>query len=102
MDEGKEFEGYLNAEYRHIAEAHFRTIEAISSFFRYYLLIMSLPITLLALAIGISSQSDKVLEAIFSLGPLLSAVLFVISMVGFGMLLYIINLRMYFALPHAT
>lgn len=94
MDREGEFKGYLNAEYRHIAEAHFRTMEAISSFFRYYLLIMSLPITLLALAIGISSQSDKILEAIFNLGPLLSAILFVISLVGFGMLLYIINLRM--------
>ena len=93
-DRKNEFEGYLNAEYRHIAEAHFRTIEAISSFFRYYLLIMSLPVTLLALAIGITSQSENILEAIFGLGPLLAAILFVISVVGFGVLLYIISLRM--------
>lgn len=89
-----EFREYLGTEYRHIAEAHFRTIEAISSFFRYYLLIMSLPITLLALSIGISSQSEKILEAILGLGPLLSAVLIVISGVGFCVLIYIINLRM--------
>lgn len=89
-----EFREYLVTEYRHIAEAHFRTMEAISSFFRYYLLIMSLPITLLALSIGISSQSEKILEAIFGLGPLLSAILIVISWVGFCVLIYIINLRM--------
>lgn len=94
MDKDSKFEGYLNDEYRHVAEAHFRTIEAISSFFRYYLLIMALPITFLALAIGISSQVDKIPEAIFSLRLLLSAILIVISLVGFGMLLYIINLRM--------
>lgn len=89
-----EFREYLGTEYRHIAEAHFRTIEAISSFFRYYLLIMSLPITLFALSIGISSQSEKILEAIFGFGPLLSAILIVISSVGFCVLIYIINLRM--------
>jgi uncharacterized HAD superfamily protein len=94
MDRKDEFEGYLGAEYRHIAEAHFRTMEAISSFFRYYLLIMSLPVTLLALAISISSQSETILETIFGLGPLIAAILFVISGVGFGVLLYIINLRM--------
>jgi len=94
MDKENEFEGYLNAEYRHIAEAHFRTIEAISSFFRYYLLIMSLPVTLLALAIGISSQSESIIEAIFGLRPLLPVILIVISLVGFGVLIYIINLRM--------
>jgi uncharacterized HAD superfamily protein len=91
---GNEFHEYLKAEYRHIAEAHFRTIEAISSFFRYYLLIMSLPITLIALSMALSSQAEELLGAIFRLGPLLSAILFVISLVGFCVLLYIINLRM--------
>jgi len=89
-----EFQEYLKAEYRHIAEAHFRTIEAISSFFRYYLLIMSLPITLIALFIGLSSRTDELLTLISNLSPLLSAILFVISLVGFGVLLYVISLRM--------
>lgn len=88
------FGEYLRTEYKNIAEAHFRTIEAISSFFRYYLLIMSLPVTLLALAIGISSQSENIIEAILGLGPLLSVILIVISLVGFCVLIYIINLRM--------
>ena len=89
-----EFQEYLKAEYRHIAEAHFRTIEAISSFFRYYLLIMSLPITLIALFIGLSSRTDELLTLISNLSPLLSAILFVISLVGFCVLLHVISLRM--------
>jgi len=89
-----EFQEYLKAEYRHIAEAHFRTIEAISSFFRYYLLIMSLPITLIALFISLSSRTDELLTLISNLSPLLSAILFVISLVGFGVLLHVISLRM--------
>lgn len=89
-----QFHEYLMAEYRHIAEAHFRTIETISSFFRYYLLIMSLPITLIALFVGLSSKSEEFLAVISNIGPLLSAILFVISLVGFGVLLYVISLRM--------
>jgi hypothetical protein len=38
-------------EYEHIAEAHFKTIEAISFFFRYYLLVMSLPVSIAGLTL---------------------------------------------------
>lgn len=89
-----EFREYLGAEYRHIAEAHFRTIEAISSFFRYYLLIMSAPITVVALFIGLSDNFQGIVNIIESLRPVLVATLIVISVVGFCVMLYIINLRM--------
>lgn len=89
-----EFREYLRAEYRHIAEAHFRTIEAISSFFRYYLLIMSAPITALAIFIGLSDNLQGIINIVESLRPLLVATLTVISLVGFFVMLYIINLRM--------
>jgi len=89
-----EFREYLGAEYRHIAEAHFRTIEAISSFFRYYLLIMSAPITVLALFIGLSDNSRDIVSIVESLRPVLFPTLIVISVVGFFVMLYIINLRM--------
>ncbi len=45
---GPDFEDYLQNGYRSIAVAHFRTNEGIASFFRYYLLIMSAPIAVLA------------------------------------------------------
>lgn len=89
-----EFREYLGAEYRHIAEAHFRTIEAISSFFRYYLLIMSAPITVLALFIGLSDNLQGIVSIVEGLRPVLVATLIVISVVGFCVMLYIINLRM--------
>ena len=52
---------YLRGEYQNIAQAHFRTMEAISSFFRYYLLIMSAPIPVLALFISVSGELQGVI-----------------------------------------
>lgn len=89
-----DFREYLVAEYRHIAEAHFRTIEAISSFFRYYLLIMSVPITVVALFIGISNNLQVIVNIVENLRPVLVTTLIVISVVGFLVMLYIVNLRM--------
>jgi len=78
-------------EYGNIAEAHFRTIEAISSFFRYYLIIMALPITLYSAIIGLSPQIG---QFIYALAVLASIVSLIIAFVGFFVLLYIVNLRM--------
>ncbi|MDI6857241.1 MAG: hypothetical protein QME71_02875 [Dehalococcoidia bacterium] len=89
-----EFHTYLITEYENIAEAHFRTIEAISSFFRYYLLIMSVPIALLSGFIGLSSDTEERLAAIDDLGVVLGAALTLISIVGFTVMLYVVNLRM--------
>lgn len=88
-----EFDEYLKEEYRHIAEAHFRTMEAISSFFRYYLLIMSLPVTLIAVLISLP-QSDRILDVVNNFKPLFAGVFLIISLVGFCVLLYSISLRM--------
>ena len=63
-----DFHAYLTTEYKNIAEAHFRTIEAISSFFRYYLLIMSVPIALLSGFVGLLSNTKERLAAIDDLG----------------------------------
>jgi len=88
-----DFTRYLLAEYENIAQAHFRTIAAISSFFRYYLLITSLPVTLIGVFVGLSSR-EQPLGILADLGSLPYVMSFVISMVGFLVLLYIINLRM--------
>ena len=47
------FEKFLLSEYSNIAEAHFKTIETISTFFKHYLVIMSIPITILIILINI-------------------------------------------------
>ena len=93
-DEGQQslkFEDYLLSEYQNIAEAHFRTIEAISSFFRYYLMIMSVPFTLYAIIIGLSPQMEQIVYALAALTAIVSVV---IALVGFLVTLYIVNLRM--------
>ncbi len=47
----KRYEDFLLAEYNNIAQAHFNTVNSISSFFRYYLLLVALPVPLLALVL---------------------------------------------------
>lgn len=86
-----DFNQYLLTEYSNIAEAHFRTIEAISSFFRYYLIIMALPITLYSAIIGLSPEIG---EFIYALAVLASIISLIIAFVGLCVLLYIVNLRM--------
>ena len=88
-----EFSTFLLSEYRNIAEAHFRTISAISSFFRYYLLIMAIPFTLIGLLVGFSSGSGGS-SIVTKPSLLLSVVFVVISVVGFLVLLYVVSLRM--------
>src|SRR5579862_465912 len=41
------YEAFLLAEYDHIAKAHFTTVDTISTFFKNYLAIVGLPITIL-------------------------------------------------------
>ena len=86
-----DFRRYLLAEYDNIAEAHFRTIEAISSFFRYYLIIMALPITLYSAIVGLSPEMGKFVYALAALASIISLI---IAFVGLCVLFYIVNLRM--------
>jgi len=87
------FQKYLLAEYQNIAEAHFRTIAAISSFFQYYITIMALPIALMSVLASLSIK-EEFLRVVSFLVPLLSIVSLVIAIIGFFVLAYIINLRM--------
>ena len=91
------FEEYQKEEYGHIAEAHFKTIESISSFFRYYLLITAVPLSVVAAlaprwkefqssgSIGVSgwALAGQPLALVFSL----------VGLLGFLMLWYVLNLR---------
>jgi len=91
------FDDYLKEEYRQITEAHFKTIEAISSFFRYYLLLMSFPVTLIGLFTVLSLRAEKSEELgnlLSRARPFLVGILLVVSLTGIGMMVYIINLRM--------
>lgn len=77
---------FLLSEYDRVAEAHFKSIEAISTFFRYYLLIMAVPgAAVAALAqLGLSTQ----------LGLPLALCLLVVALTGLGVCSYVTNLRL--------
>ena len=89
----KDFERYLLAEYQNVAQAHFNSIEAVSSFFRYYLILLAIPITLTGF-FSVFSSREEILQIISSLRVPVASISFVIALVGFLVLLYLINLRL--------
>lgn len=88
-----DFKEYLLSEYSNIAQAHFKTIDTISTFFRNYLVIVSIPISVLAIFIGIFAGTEALRTVVLIRVPL-SAILLAVSLAGIGVLLYIVNLRM--------
>jgi hypothetical protein len=85
------YERFLLTEYNNIAQAHFNTNSAIATFFKHYLLIVSLPISIALLIFGKESidLSQKYVGFIIYIIP---TVFIVIFFVGFLVMLYIINL----------
>ena len=83
-------------EYERIAEAHFKTNELISSFFRYYLVIMTIPVTVLG-AIATLTFNEKTTDTLNQLvlgqNKLLGTLLFGTAVLGILMMSYIMNLR---------
>ncbi|MCX5638820.1 MAG: hypothetical protein NTX52_14175 [Planctomycetota bacterium] len=94
MSEESKFEEYLLSEYSNIAQAHFKSIETISTFFRYYLLIMSIPASAVALVSQITQDVDQLTTVVNQYRVPISIVLFCISFVGLGVFCYIVNLRL--------
>lgn len=88
------FSEFQKSEYEHIAEAHFKAIEAISVFFRYYLIVMALPVPLLAVLSRFSGGGADIERSVVSLLKLASPFFVVIGIVGFCMMMYIANMRM--------
>jgi hypothetical protein len=86
------FGEYQKREFDHIAQAHFKTVDSISSFFRYYLVVMSVPATAAAFLIGRRAS----VEPLLSSGSicLLGCILVVIAVVGLCLMVYLTNLRM--------
>jgi len=86
------FQQFMLSEYDNIAQAHFNTVNNISNFFRYYLLIITIPIPLIALSFqnmdtSFLSKIKDSIQLFICYGTL------TISLIGFCVLIYIINLR---------
>jgi len=77
--EKSDFKEYLLSEYSNIAQAHFKTIDTISTFFRNYLVIVSIPISLIAVLVSIFSGSETI-ETILSIRIPLSVILLAVSL----------------------
>mgnify|MGYP000271029133 CR=1 FL=1 len=89
-----DYDDYQLEEYSNIAQAHFKTSELISSFFKYALVVMSAPLSILPIVFssikdsGLSKATLETLQTYF-MGP----VFLTIALVGFFIIMYIVNLR---------
>ncbi len=83
------FHEFLLAEYDHIADAHFKTNETITSLFQQYFTIAALPFTALAVAVGILGTIADSRGALV----LTSALLIVVAVTGLMVLIHMSNLR---------
>jgi len=86
----EEFDKFQLEEYKNISQAHFKTIETISIFFRHYLLIMSIPI----IVAGFFVQVNEPTKSFARYYQIFASTLIIIAFIGFFMLGYIIVLRM--------
>lgn len=85
------YEFFLLTEYNNIAQAHFNTKSSIATFFKHYLLIVSLPISIFLVLLnkGTFGLSDKYIQLITFLVPY---IFIAIAIIGFFVMLYIVNL----------
>jgi len=87
------FSDFQLKEYDKIAEAHFKVNEMIVAFFRYYLLLMVIPITTFGAAV-ISIKNQEHIVLLFDWNILISAFLYVIAIIGFMIMAYISALHL--------
>jgi hypothetical protein len=86
----EEFNNFQLEEYKNISQAHFKTIETISIFFRHYLLVMSFPI----IVAGFFVQVREPTKYFAQYYQIFASILIIIAAIGVCMLGYIIVLRM--------
>lgn len=86
---GVDFEKFLLTEYDNIANAHFNIVNTLTTFFKHYLLIVSLPLPFLGAALA-KPEDNTVLTGLVDAMPFIA---FVISVLGILIAAYITNLR---------
>jgi len=88
----EKYEEFLLVDHKAISDAHFNTTVSISSFFRYYILIVSLPMTVF-LAVIKFDQNISFQEICDKCGYAIPCVAFGIAFLGIFVMAYILNLR---------
>ncbi len=88
-----DYSDFLLKEYQNISEAHFKTNEMISAFFRYSIVVMTIPLTIVAALVSSESGMVQQISAdwrwLFAVGYVFA----VFSVVGYGMSRYLTALR---------
>lgn len=87
------YEEFLIAEYSNIAQAHFNTESTISNFFKHYMLIVSIPITLFAIFLRFPGQHQLDSVLIPTILAALPWIMVLIGFIGLCVMVYIMNLR---------
>lgn len=82
------------AEYQNIANAHFSMVTSISHFFQYYLIIAALPVSAAAVLFRLAPASASGDLMPDSYRPAITGVFTVIALVGFLVMIYVVNLRL--------
>jgi len=85
---------YLLKEYEHIADAHFNVSQTISSFFKYYLILMAIPLSITSYLISptASNNSDYVLTKNVSI--IIASAFGILCFIGILLCVYVINMRL--------
>lgn len=90
------FTDFFLSEYDNIAQAHFKTIDTISEFFKHYLTILTLPIPVVVVAFNIKIVREALITPALTDNIFIKLALllfFVISFVGLMVYIHILNLR---------
>ena len=92
MENEEEYKEFLLVEYEQVANAYFNTTSLISYFFRYYILIITLPAPFIAL-IGKIDDAGKINPLLRALEPLIPIAMIVVAFLGLCVLVYLSHLR---------
>lgn len=88
----EKYDEFLLSDHKAISDAHFNTCLSISSFFKYYILIVTLPIPVVAALLKF--DNDQTLSTICKhCGFALAMMLLLVSLLGVFVMAYIANLR---------
>lgn len=97
MDDKESYDKFLLKEYDNIAQAHFNTKNSLIQFFRYYLLIIALPLPLFVVLAGrmptTTGQAEMfslLINRFIDIIPMISLIL---AIVGFFVMCYMSNLH---------
>ena len=94
-DTAAPFEQFLLAEYNNIAQAHFNTVESLANFIKHYIAIASIPFAVAVVFFNAQGLDTEGVLRLVNQHPLAVALfLSTVSLVGFLVLGYVINIRL--------